>query len=103
MVDEIKDFYTKEINNFMAKFDDLNEVDTNIIEEGLQAALKLNPGIDFVYGADTKLNETTGNSERKVELKKIHILYSYDDTKYDQVTGQSNSTPRIGKITYLVN
>lgn len=103
MSDDIKDYYTREINNYMARFDDLNDVDTDIIEKGIKEVLKINVGIDFSYGAEHSLNEKTGKDDRKVELKNIHILYTYDDIETDGRTGESKSIAKIGKISYVVN
>lgn len=91
-MDEIKQLKTQQINNFIASFDDLREVTVSDIEEGLLEILQEKPGVDFEYGVDFVLNEDTGENERKNDLKKIHILYSYiEDDK-----------PKIGKISYIV-
>jgi hypothetical protein len=85
----------EQINNFMASFDDLNYIDRNIIEEGLRDIIGETPGIDFEYAGESVLNESSGKMERQVNLKNIHILFSYvvdDPTK-----------PRIGKISYVVS
>jgi hypothetical protein len=97
MSDELKNFFTREINNYMSRFDDLGDLETTDIENGIKEVLGINITTDFQYEAVTKLNESTGKDERKVELKKIHILYAYDDTN------TNSNIPKIGKITYIVN
>ena len=103
MSDDLKNYYTKEINNYMARFDDLNDVDTKIIEEGLKEILGINITTDFQYGAEHLLNEKTGKDERKVELKNIHVYYTYDGMRLDPKTNTMINSPMVGKITYLVN
>lgn len=93
MVEEIKQLRTQQINNFISSFDDLKDVTVKDIEEGLQSIIGEKPGVDFEYGAEHVLNEATNEDERKVELKKIHILYSYFE---------SDGKPKIGKISYIV-
>jgi hypothetical protein len=93
-MDEIKVLRTKQINDFMSQFDDLNNVDVDVLEEGLKNILKETPGIDFEYGVDFKLNEATGEDERLNTLKKINILYTYIDEDVNK--------PKIGKISYVV-
>lgn len=93
-MDEIKQLRTQQINNFMSQFDNLNDVTTDQIEEGLKDILEgETPGIDFEYGVDFMLNEDTGDEERTNELKKIHILYTYDN---------GTDIPGIGKLSYIV-
>jgi hypothetical protein len=91
---DIKILRTQQINNFMSSFDDLRSVDTLEIEEGLKKILGETPGVDFEYGVDHLVNETTGKDDRNVELKKIHVLYSYID--------DDDKKPKIGKISYIV-
>jgi len=91
---EVKDLRTKQINDFMSQFDNLNETDTEVISEGLQQILGESPGIDFEYGAETVLNESTGEEEIKGALQKIHIFYTYTDEEDDL---------RVSKISYIVD
>lgn len=93
-MNEIKALRTQQINDFMASFDDLRNVDTKQIEEGLKEILIETPGIQFEYGVDFELNESTGDEDRIQNLKKIHILYTYMDN--------DTLTPKIGKISYVV-
>ena len=92
-MNEIVQLRTQQINDFISSFDDLNDVDVKQLEEGLSVILKERPAVDFEYGVDYVLNESTGEEDRKHELKKIHILYSYvgDD-----------GNPKIGKMSYIV-
>jgi len=92
--DEVKEIRTRQINDFMSQFEDLNSIDTQIIESGLKTMLGESPGIDFEYGVEHTLNETTGEDKRLKKLEKIHIYYSYIDD-YDKV--------RVSKISYLVD
>ena len=91
---EIKLLKNKQINNFMAQFEDLKKVNVDEIEKGLKEILNETPGVDFEYGVDFELNENTGDEDRIESLKKIHILYTFID---DDV-----NMPRIGKISYVV-
>jgi len=93
-MDEIKALRTKQINDFMSQFDDLNNVDVDVLEEGLREILQEKPGVDFEYGVDFKLNESTGEKDRSNILKKINILYTYIDEDINK--------PKIGKISYVV-
>lgn len=93
-MDDIKNFKIKQINEFMASFDNLKDIDVDQIEEGLKGVLGEKPGIDFEYGIDYLINENTGEEERKDELKKINIIYSYID--------DVNTAPKIGRISYIV-
>ena len=92
-MNEIVQLRTQQINDFISSFDDLNDVDVKQIEEGLQRILIEKPAVDFEYGVDYVLNESTGEEDRKHELKKIHILYSYID---------DIGNPKIGKMSYIV-
>ena len=92
-MNDIVQLRTQQINDFISSFEDLNDVDVKQIEEGLSDILKEKPAVDFEYGVDYVLNESTGEEDRKHELKKIHILYSY--------IGDDN-TPKIGKMSYIV-
>jgi hypothetical protein len=92
-MNEIVELRTRQINNFIASFDNLNDVNVKDIEEGLHSIIGEKPGIDFEYGVDYILNEATGEEDRKHELKKIHVLYSYID---------DNGNPKIGKMSYIV-
>lgn len=93
MIDEVKQLRTQQINNFISSFDDLKDVSVSDIEEGLLSIIGEKPGVDFEYGVEHILNEATHKDERKVELKKINILYSYFE---------SDGKPKIGKISYIV-
>lgn len=93
-MNDIKNLKTKQINEFMASFDDLKEVDVKEIEEGLHEILGEKPGIDFEYGVDYELNESSGEEERKHELKKINIIYTYIE--------DISKPPHIGRISYIV-
>lgn len=93
-MNEIKNLKTKQINNFMASFDDLKNVSTKQIEEGLKDILGEKPGVDYEYGVDYEINESTGEEIRKHELKKINIIYSYIE--------ETNKSPIISKISYIV-
>lgn len=93
-MDEIKALRTKQINDFMSQFDDLNNVDIDVLKEGLREILKETPGVDFEYGVDFKLNESTSKEDRSNILKKINILYTYIDEDINK--------PKIGKISYVV-
>ena len=79
LASEVKALRTKQINDFMSQFLDLNEIDTDTIEEGLRNLLGEVPGIDFEYHSEVSLNETTGKDERRKKLSKIHIYYSFID------------------------
>jgi len=92
-MDEIKQLRTQQINNFISSFDDLKDITVKEIEEGLQNIIGEKPAVDFEYGAEHILNEDTKEDQRVVELKKIHILYSYFE---------SDGKPKIGKISYIV-
>ena len=92
-MNEIVNLRTQQINDFISSFPDLNNVSVKDIEEGLIPILKEKPGVDFQYGVDYILNESSGKEERKNELKKIHILYSY--------IGDDGNT-KIGKMSYIV-
>lgn len=94
-MNEIEKLRKKQINDFMSKFDDLNNVDRNILEEGIRGIIKETPGIDFEYDAEHFLNEDTGKEDRVVNLKNIHIYFSYIEENVNK--------PRIGKITYVVS
>lgn len=91
---EVKELRTKQINDFMSQFEDLNETDTDIISDGLQNILGESPGIDFEYGNEIVLNESTGEEEKKGSLQKIHIFYTYQDEEADL---------RVSKISYIVD
>jgi len=92
---EVKELRTRQINDFMSQFNNLNETDTEIISDGLRNILGgESPGIDFEYGADTLINEDTGDEEIKRGLKKIHIYYTYTDEESDL---------RVSKISYIVD
>lgn len=91
---EIKDLRTQQINNFMSQFDDLNYVDVSVITEGLKNILGETPGVDFEYGSDFKLNETTQLQERKTLLSKIHIFYTYED---------DDNNIKASRISYIVD
>jgi hypothetical protein len=92
-MNEIVQLRTAQINNFISQFDDLNIVDVDELKEGLKMILGETPAVDFEYETEFALNETTGTEDRKTNLKKIHILYSYID---------SNNVPKIGKMSYIV-
>jgi len=93
-MNEIQQLRTQQINNFMAQFDNLNDVTVDVISEGLKTILGgETPGIDFEYGVDYMLNEDTGDEEKLEGLKKIHILYTYDN---------GTNVPGIGKLSYIV-
>ena len=91
---EVKALRTKQINDFMSQFMDLNEIDTEIIEEGLKNILGEVPGIDFEYHSEISLNEKTGLDERRKKLSKIHIFYSFID---------DNNHIVASKVSYLVD
>lgn len=93
-MNEVKLLRNKQINDFMSTFDDLKNVNVKEIEEGLKEILIETPGIDFEYGVDYKLNESTGEEDKIHELKKIHILYTYIE--------DNSVIPKIGKISYVV-
>jgi hypothetical protein len=93
-MNEIKLLRTKQINDFMAGFDNLKEITVNEIEEGLKQILVETPGVEFEYGVDYQLNEATGDEDKIHELKKIHIFYTYID--------EDVNLPRIGKMSYIV-
>lgn len=90
----VKELRTRQINDFMSQFLDLNDIDTSVIEEGLRTILGEVPGIDFEYDVETPLNETTGLVERKRKLTKIHIYYSF--------IGDDNIV-HASKVSYLVD
>lgn len=94
LASEVKNLRTKQINDFMSQFLDLNDIDTEIIEEGLRNLLGEAPGIDFEYESEVSLNETTGKDERRKKLSKIHIYYSFID---------DNNQIRASKVSYLVD
>ena len=94
MNEEVKLLRTQQINNFMAGFTNLKDVDVTEIEEGLQKILVEKPGVEFEYGVDYQLNEATGDEDRIQELKKINIFYTYIDEDINR--------PKIGKISYVV-
>lgn len=94
LASEVKALRTKQINDFMSQFMDLNEIDTEIIEEGLRNILGEVPGIDFEYHSEISLNETTGKDERRKKLSKIHIFYSFIDDSNHIVAS---------KVSYLVD
>ena len=94
MNEEVKLLRTQQINNFMAGFTNLKDVDVTEIEEGLQKILIEKPGVEFEYGVDYQLNEATGDEDRIQELKKINIFYTYIDEDINR--------PKIGKISYVV-
>lgn len=91
---EVVELRTKQINDFMSSFDSLNEVDTEVIMDGLQRILGEKPGVDFEYGADVMINEATKEKTVKRELKKIHVYYTYTDEEGDL---------RVSKISYIVD
>ncbi len=93
-MDEVKLLRNQQINNFMASFDDLNNVTVDEIKEGLKNILQETPAVDFEYGVDYQLNEATGDEDRIQGLKKIHILYSYFD--------DDEMKPKIGRMSYVV-
>lgn len=92
-MNEIVQLRTQQINDFISSFENLNDIDVEQIEEGLSLILNEKPAVDFEYGVDYILNESTGKEERKNGLKKIHILYSY--------IGDDGNT-KIGKMSYIV-
>ena len=91
---EVKELRTKQINDFMSQFDNLKETDTDMIGEGLKNILGESPGIDFEYGVDVVMNESSGEEERIKDIKKIHIFYTYMDEEDDL---------RVSKISYIVD
>jgi hypothetical protein len=91
---EVKELRTKQINDFMSQFDNLKETDTVMISEGLHNILGETPGIDFEYGVDMVMNESSGEEERVNDIKKIHIVYTYTDEDDDL---------RVSKISYIVD
>lgn len=91
---EVIDLRTKQINDFMSQFESLKETDTVMISDGLRSILGETPGIDFEYGADTILNESTGEEETISDIKMIHIYYTYSDEEDDL---------RMSKISYIVD
>lgn len=94
LASDVKALRTKQINDFMSQFMDLNEIDTETIEEGLRNILGEVPGIDFEYHAETSLNEKTGKDDRIKKLSKIHIYYTFiDDTNHIIAS----------KVSYLVD
>jgi hypothetical protein len=84
---------TQQINNFISQFDELKDLSVDDIREGLHEILGETPAVDFEYGVDYLINEASGKEERKHELKKIHVLYSY----YDDA-----GLPKLGKMSYIV-
>ena len=56
---EVKELRTKQINDFMSQFENLKETDTEMISEGLHTILGELPGIDFEYGVDMVVNESS--------------------------------------------
>jgi hypothetical protein len=93
-MNEVTLLRNKQINDFMASFMDLNNVDVKEIQEGLRNILGETPGVDFEYGVDLQLNEATGDEDRIEGLKKIHIYYTYID--------EDVNIPKVGKISYVV-
>lgn len=91
--DSVKQLRTKQINDFMSQFEDLNSVDVQIIEEGLRRIIGEIPAVDFEYGVDYTLNETTQEQQRIKKLSKIHIYYTYIDDANDV---------KASKVSYLV-
>ena len=91
---EVKELRTKQINDFMSQFEDLKETDTGMISEGLHDILGELPGIDFEYGVDMIMNESSGEEEKIKDIKKIHIFYTYTDEEDDL---------RVSKISYIVD
>jgi len=90
---EVKELRTKQINDFMSQFENLKETDTVMISIGLKDILGEEPGIDFEYGADKIMNESTGEEDIIRGIKTIHIYYTYTDEENDL---------RVSKISYLV-
>lgn len=93
-MNDIKNLRDQQINNYMSSFEDLREVDVEVIKEGLKQLLGEEPGVEFEYGVDFTMNETTGENERQNGLKKINVLYSYINSDTD--------LPTIGKKSYIV-
>jgi hypothetical protein len=93
-MNEITLLRNKQINDFMSSFQDLKYVDVKEIQEGLRNIIGETPGVDFEYGVDYQLNESTGEEDRIQDLKKINIFYTYIDDNVNQ--------PKIGKISYVV-
>lgn len=93
-MNEITLLRNRQINDFMANFMDLNNVDVKDIQEGLRNILGETPGVDFEYGVDLQLNESTGDEDRIEGLKKIHVYYTYID--------EDVNIPKVGKISYVV-
>lgn len=91
---EVKELRTQQINDFMSQFSNLTIVDVDVIKEGLRKILGEIPGVDFEYGVDISLNETTQEKKRTEKLNKIHIYYTY----YDEY-----NTIKSSKISYLVD
>lgn len=91
---EVKELRTKQINDFMSQFESLKETDTVMISEGLKTILGEDPGIDFEYGAETILNEATGEKTVIRDIKMIHIYYTFTDEENDL---------RVSKISYIVD
>lgn len=90
---EIVQLRNQQINNFVSQFDDLKNLTVDEIKNGLQAIIGETPAVEFEYGVDYILNEATEKEERKHELKKINIFYSYFD---------STGVPKISKLSYIV-
>ena len=93
-MNEIKLLRNQQINNFMAGFDNLNDITVDDIKEGLKSILNETPGVEFEYGVDYQLNEATGDEDRIQGLKKIHIVYTYID--------EDPNLPKVGRMSYVV-
>lgn len=91
---EVKSLRTKQINDFMSQFINLNDIDTDIIEEGLRNLLGEVPGIDFEYETEISINETSGKDDRRKKLSKIHIYYTFIN---------ENNNIVASKVSYLVD
>jgi hypothetical protein len=90
---EVQQLRNQQINNFVSQFDDLKDLTVDEIKDGLRNILGETPAVEFEYGVDYLLNEATEKEERKHELKKINIFYSYFDLA---------GVPKISKLSYIV-
>lgn len=92
-MDEIKNLKEKQINDFIYEVE-LNNASVSEIKQGLKYILGEEPGVQFNYTQETKINETTGEKERsESELESIEIYFTY--------IGE-NDQSRFGTCKYII-
>ena len=92
-MNEIKNLKEKQINDFIYEVD-LNNASVSEIKQGLKYILSEEPGVQFNYTQELKINETTGKKERQEsELESIEVYYTY--------IGE-NDQPRFGSCKYII-